>query len=590
MTPAMRAVQPENVGPGGCNEGFLRDDALLHVVFVSDENEQGRDWSYNIDSDRTFRPAWELFLEELVIVKRGRRDLVEVSGFTDHLGDLPHDARPTCTGVPESCEQSACTSGLGCFSPGAGTPSCAAGFTGMRIDCFTAPSADCQPPTCEVHEPEFEREQGILVMTRRSRCETESRFDGLRINEQGNYRCCNSTTPHAAHVECVSAFAAANDSTVDSCPLGCHYTHNGNAYDSCICNLGDATDEMSDGYHAHLTTTDCDKCPRGQRWPQCDIDKYWQTRRDQGYYCTDARSNPFPTLTTQAQCESADDHNWWHRTYPQYLDPVHSNPETNPEYPDALYGSLRGQTYGQIAGCAGDDYDCDAFFSHRQCWGCGWCSTHGKCMCELGSFGYKQAIAGLSEDGTRRLTREGLDADIATVDWQAAGYIHELALRSRVFGTYGIRGLPSNYTRVFVKLDSETVYGPRTYRGEPNPECNRVPCTFEIEWAVGQAVLRIDTSAVSFDEHAHGNIYLTWEQPSDRGHDTCELSTCQPDLEPTCGMRFYTADKCQFGRCSLAALPALITLSVYAVVLCWFPEIFFRDAERRTPLWLASKP
>lgn len=30
------ALEPEINGPGGCNEGFLRDDALLFVTFVSD--------------------------------------------------------------------------------------------------------------------------------------------------------------------------------------------------------------------------------------------------------------------------------------------------------------------------------------------------------------------------------------------------------------------------------------------------------------------------------------------------------------------------------------------------------------------------
>ena len=33
-------------GPGGCNEGFLRDDALLVVVFISDVNDQSYSW-YN---------------------------------------------------------------------------------------------------------------------------------------------------------------------------------------------------------------------------------------------------------------------------------------------------------------------------------------------------------------------------------------------------------------------------------------------------------------------------------------------------------------------------------------------------------------
>jgi hypothetical protein len=33
------ALDPANAGPGGCNEGFLRDDALLVVVIITDEDD-----------------------------------------------------------------------------------------------------------------------------------------------------------------------------------------------------------------------------------------------------------------------------------------------------------------------------------------------------------------------------------------------------------------------------------------------------------------------------------------------------------------------------------------------------------------------
>lgn len=35
------AISPELNGPGGCNEGFLRDDALLVVVLITDTNDHG---------------------------------------------------------------------------------------------------------------------------------------------------------------------------------------------------------------------------------------------------------------------------------------------------------------------------------------------------------------------------------------------------------------------------------------------------------------------------------------------------------------------------------------------------------------------
>ncbi len=44
------ALSPKLNGAGGCNEGFLRDDALLVVVFISDFNDQSFSW-YNHQYD-----------------------------------------------------------------------------------------------------------------------------------------------------------------------------------------------------------------------------------------------------------------------------------------------------------------------------------------------------------------------------------------------------------------------------------------------------------------------------------------------------------------------------------------------------------
>lgn len=38
---ALRAIGPELAEPGGCNEGFLRDDALLVLVLITDEDDPG---------------------------------------------------------------------------------------------------------------------------------------------------------------------------------------------------------------------------------------------------------------------------------------------------------------------------------------------------------------------------------------------------------------------------------------------------------------------------------------------------------------------------------------------------------------------
>jgi len=61
----------ENTDPGDCNSGFIREDALLHVVLVSDEREQSGDWS-----GYTTR----------ILNKKGDLDLVKVSAIA---GDVP---------------------------------------------------------------------------------------------------------------------------------------------------------------------------------------------------------------------------------------------------------------------------------------------------------------------------------------------------------------------------------------------------------------------------------------------------------------------------------------------------------------------
>lgn len=69
----LAALDPAMVGPGGCNEGFLRDDAVLVVTFISDEEDAG---------DSPGNPAsWR---SELLARKGGNETGVVVLGL---LGD-----------------------------------------------------------------------------------------------------------------------------------------------------------------------------------------------------------------------------------------------------------------------------------------------------------------------------------------------------------------------------------------------------------------------------------------------------------------------------------------------------------------------
>jgi hypothetical protein len=65
----------QQTGPGDCNEGFLREDALLHVIFVSDEDDNSPGWDAG-NSD-----YWMDYLDQFIAIK-GEPDQVLLSGIT----------------------------------------------------------------------------------------------------------------------------------------------------------------------------------------------------------------------------------------------------------------------------------------------------------------------------------------------------------------------------------------------------------------------------------------------------------------------------------------------------------------------------
>lgn len=77
------ALEPELLGPDGCNEGFLRDDALLVITLVTDKD------------DTTSSGGALNWYEAVVAAKNGRpQDVVVISLFAEELEGCSDDARP----------------------------------------------------------------------------------------------------------------------------------------------------------------------------------------------------------------------------------------------------------------------------------------------------------------------------------------------------------------------------------------------------------------------------------------------------------------------------------------------------------------
>lgn len=113
MAAAATAVSPERTGPGECNEGFLREDAILVVTIITDEEDAG-----SPDPVQTY-------VDAIVAAKNGDPKAVVVLGIVPD-GDLPNpvcgqEAVPAPTlasfvaGFPQSSRASVCEADYGPF-------------------------------------------------------------------------------------------------------------------------------------------------------------------------------------------------------------------------------------------------------------------------------------------------------------------------------------------------------------------------------------------------------------------------------------------------------------------------------------------
>jgi hypothetical protein len=74
-------------GPGGCNEGFLREEALLHVIFLSDEDDNSPGW----DGGDEF--YWQSYVDSVLAAKSAEH-LVTFSAVAGPVPDGCDGAEP----------------------------------------------------------------------------------------------------------------------------------------------------------------------------------------------------------------------------------------------------------------------------------------------------------------------------------------------------------------------------------------------------------------------------------------------------------------------------------------------------------------
>jgi len=94
------AAALELTDPEECNDGFLRDDARLHVIFISDEDDNSPGW------DDTKKDAyWEPYTESIISHKAQRNQVV----FSGVIGPTPDgcDGAEPGWGYAEAIEHSA---------------------------------------------------------------------------------------------------------------------------------------------------------------------------------------------------------------------------------------------------------------------------------------------------------------------------------------------------------------------------------------------------------------------------------------------------------------------------------------------------
>jgi hypothetical protein len=82
------ALAVENAGPGECNEGLLRPNALVHVIFLSDENDESPGYDAGNPS------YWMDYVDRVIDAKNGVQGLTRFSAIAGATPDGCEGADP----------------------------------------------------------------------------------------------------------------------------------------------------------------------------------------------------------------------------------------------------------------------------------------------------------------------------------------------------------------------------------------------------------------------------------------------------------------------------------------------------------------
>lgn len=157
LIPASNGV--DRTDPGECNDGFMREDALLHIVLVSDEPEQSGPWGASSD--------WSKYVDKIV-AKKGSTALTKISAVA---GPVP----------------GGCSSGSNSADPGTGYDEAVGATGGVFLSICSSWGSNVEAlAEASINQDTFELSHSPLVETIVVTVNGSERVDGWSYEATSN--------------------------------------------------------------------------------------------------------------------------------------------------------------------------------------------------------------------------------------------------------------------------------------------------------------------------------------------------------------------------------------------------------------------